>query len=133
VTGGTNLGFGRYQNYQMANIGRERFSRHFQFVPARWRRNNAPGYNEVAVAPLVESIQEFKVMTNFMPPEYGLTGGGIVTTVTKSGTNTLHGALYEFLRTISWTHETLLQPRAPLSLQSVRASGWRTGLDSQGL
>ena len=98
VTGGTNLGFGRYQNYQMANIGVNGSPGTFNSFLLDGGANNAPGYNEVAVAPLVESIQEFKVMTNFMPPEYGLTGGGIVTTVTKSGTNTLHGALYEFLR-----------------------------------
>jgi len=37
-------------------------------------------------------------MTNFMPPEYGLTGGGVITVVTKSDTNAFHGSLYEFLR-----------------------------------
>jgi hypothetical protein len=98
LDGGTNLGFGRYQNYQLANIGINGSPGTFNSFLLDGGANNAPGYNEVAVAPLVESIQEFKVMTNFMPPEYGLTGGGIITTVTKSGTNAFHGSLYEFLR-----------------------------------
>jgi hypothetical protein len=98
LDGGTNLGFGRYQNYQLANIGVNGSPGTFNSFLLDGGMNNAPGYNEVAVAPLVESIQEFKVLTNFMPPEYGLTGGGVITTVTKSGTNAFHGSVYEFLR-----------------------------------
>ncbi len=98
VSGGTNLGFGRYQNYQMANIGVNGSPGTFNAFLLDGGANTAPGYNEVAVAPLVESIQEFKVLTNFMPPEYGLTGGGVISTVTKSGSNTFHGSAYEFLR-----------------------------------
>lgn len=48
--------------------------------------------------PSVEGIQEFRIQTNAFSAEYGRTGGGIVTMVTKSGTNTLHGSAFEFLR-----------------------------------
>lgn len=46
----------------------------------------------------VEAVQEFKVMTNTFDAEYGRTSGGLVNLVTKSGTNDLHGSVYDFLR-----------------------------------
>ena len=46
----------------------------------------------------VEAVQEFKVMTNTFDAQYGRTSGGLVNLVTKSGTNTLHGAFYDILR-----------------------------------
>jgi len=45
--------------------------------------------------PTLESIQEFKVLTNTYDAQYGRTGGGVITIVTKSGTNSLHGTLFE--------------------------------------
>jgi hypothetical protein len=46
----------------------------------------------------VDSVQEFKVQSGPMSSEYGLTAGGVINVATKSGTNTLHGSLYEFVR-----------------------------------
>jgi len=46
----------------------------------------------------VETIQEFKVQTNFFSAEYGNTGGTVVNLVTRSGSNELHGSAYEFHR-----------------------------------
>jgi hypothetical protein len=55
-------------------------------------------YNAAAAVPQVDSIQEFKVLTTAYAPEWGRTSGGIVTFATKSGTNTLHGSVFEYLR-----------------------------------
>jgi TonB dependent receptor len=57
-----------------------------------------PGMNFYSAVPSSEGVQEFRIQTNAFSAEYGRTGGGIVTMVTKSGTNQLHGSIYEFLR-----------------------------------
>ncbi len=46
----------------------------------------------------LDGIQEYKVMTNTFSAEYGLNMGSQMTIVTKSGTNSLHGDLYEYVR-----------------------------------
>src|SRR6266481_6218717 len=46
----------------------------------------------------VDAIQEFSVLTSNYSAEYGKTSGGVVNAITRSGTNTLHGSAYEFLR-----------------------------------
>ena len=62
--------------------------------------NTTMGYNGVAVIPPVDAVQEFNVLTNSMAARYGRTGGGLITAVTKSGTNDLHGTGWEFLRKV---------------------------------
>src|SRR5437588_5827750 len=51
-----------------------------------------------AQIPSIDSIQEFEVQTNTFAAEYGRNSGSVVNLVTKSGTNQLHGSLYEFFR-----------------------------------
>jgi outer membrane receptor protein involved in Fe transport len=46
----------------------------------------------------IDSTQEFKVLTNAISAEFGRTAGGIISIVSKSGTNEFHGNLFEFLR-----------------------------------
>src|SRR5438105_5597132 len=46
----------------------------------------------------VDAIQEFSVLTSNYSAEYGKTSGGVVNAVTRSGTNQIHGSVYEFLR-----------------------------------
>ena len=46
----------------------------------------------------VEAVQEFKVMTNTFDAEFGRMGGGLVNLTTKSGSNVLHGSVYDMLR-----------------------------------
>jgi hypothetical protein len=60
--------------------------------------NNDPYVNRYGVEPPVDSIQEFKVVTNSYSAEYGRSAAGQVNVITRQGTNTFHGSLYEYLR-----------------------------------
>ena len=51
-----------------------------------------------SIVPNLDSIAEFRILTNNFDPEYGNYSGGIVNVVTKSGTNQFHGMGFEFLR-----------------------------------
>jgi len=50
------------------------------------------------IIPDLDSIAEFRILTNNFDAEYGDYSGGIITVATKSGTNQLHGSGFEFLR-----------------------------------
>ncbi|MBZ5560930.1 MAG: TonB-dependent receptor [Acidobacteriia bacterium] len=52
----------------------------------------------ISVAPIVDDIEEFKVVSHSDSVEYTGYLGGYVNVVTKSGTNNYHGAAWEFLR-----------------------------------
>ena len=57
-----------------------------------------PEPGQVAYFPIVDDIREFTVETNNVPAEFGRFNGGVVNLSTRSGTNVIHGSLYEFFR-----------------------------------
>ncbi len=57
-----------------------------------------PEPGQVAYFPIVDAIQEFRVETNSPSAEYGRSNGGVIMVNQKSGTNDLHGTLFEFFR-----------------------------------
>jgi len=56
------------------------------------------GFGGTAVIPNLDSIAEFRIITNNFDAEYGNYSGGQINVITKSGTNGYHGDLFEFLR-----------------------------------
>src|SRR5262249_24101061 len=46
----------------------------------------------------VDALQEFKVLTSTYAPEYGRMPGGQISIVTRSGTNSFHGTIFDYLR-----------------------------------
>jgi len=60
---------------------------------------NASGLRNTGnVVPNPDAVQEFRVVTNNYSAEYGRFAGGVVDVITKSGTNTRRGSLFEFFR-----------------------------------
>lgn len=62
--------------------------------------NGAPVSEQVSgtwnIAPSIDAVEEFKVMTTTFDAQYGRAGAGIVNTILKSGTPAFHGTLYDF-------------------------------------
>src|SRR5256714_1235417 len=60
--------------------------------------NFAAFLSTYAVPPIVDAIQEFKVVSHTDSSEFGSVLGGVVNVVTKSGTNRFHGSAWEYIR-----------------------------------
>jgi hypothetical protein len=54
-----------------------------------------------SIIPDLDSIEEFRVLTNNFDPEYGNYNGGMITVVSKQGSSDFHGTAFEFLRNTS--------------------------------
>ena len=64
----------------------------------------------------VDTVLEFKVLVNNYSAEYGSSAGGVVTAISRSGTNGIHGSVFEFLRNSALDARNFfdLDPRRPL-------------------
>ncbi len=62
-------------------------------VEATGNRNN-----DTNLRPSVDAVEEFKVATSDYSAEYGRASGGVISIQTKSGSNEIHGDLFEFYR-----------------------------------
>ncbi len=63
-----------------------------------------------AVPPIIDAIQEFKVVSHTDNAEYGGVLGGVVNVVTKSGTNDLHGSAWEYIRNTAFDAKNFFLP-----------------------
>jgi len=59
---------------------------------------NGPPGSALGVNLGVDSVEQFSVLTSNYPAQYGRSSGGIVAASTRSGSNQLHGSIYEFFR-----------------------------------
>jgi hypothetical protein len=60
------------------------------------------GYSGAGAVPNLDSLGEFRIITNNADAEYGNYAGGLINVVTKSGTNDWHGNVFEFVRNTSF-------------------------------
>jgi len=63
-----------------------------------------------AIVPNLDSIAEFRILTNNFDAEHGEFSGGQITVVTKSGSNAFHGNLFEFLRNTALDARNFFSP-----------------------
>jgi hypothetical protein len=84
--------------------------------------NNANLFNPggVAITPIVDSIQEFKISTANFSPEFGRATGGVLSVQMKSGTNQVHGTVFEFLRNSAFDANTFFNNRAGVDKAPLR-------------
>ncbi|MGO9086672.1 MAG: carboxypeptidase regulatory-like domain-containing protein [Terriglobales bacterium] len=68
--------------------------------------NNNLLNNSVVYNPNPDTIAEFRLLESNYSAEYGRNGGGVVSVVTKSGTNSWHGSAFEFLRNDAFNANT---------------------------
>lgn len=66
--------------------------------------NDPLASNNLVIKPIMNSVDEVKVLTGTLPAEYGHSSSGVITTVKKSGTNSFHGAVSDYGRTRIMTH-----------------------------
>ena len=71
-----------------------------------------------AIAPSIDAVSEITILTNGYNAEYGRAAGGVMNVTLKSGTNTLHGSLFEYLQNKdldanTWSNNRAGQPRGP--------------------
>ena len=81
--------------------------------------NNMQSDNQVAYQPNPDAIAEFKLITNNASAEFGNFQGGIISVVMKSGTNSLHGSVFEDFRNDklnanNWANNWNSVPKPPL-------------------
>ena len=67
-------------------------------TPNQTPRPQNLGHHDVAYVAPADSVQDFKIVTNPYDAQYGRTRGGVIDMTLKSGTNKLHGSVYEFAR-----------------------------------
>ena len=65
----------------------------------------------IVLRPAVEAVREFKIQTNLYSADIGRSSGAVVDVITKSGTNQLHGSLFEFLRNSAMDARNFFSPK----------------------
>src|SRR5262249_17956150 len=74
--------------------------------------NNETWLQTVVLFPSVDALDEFKLQTSTYSAEFGRSLGGVVNLQIKSGTNSLHGSGFEFLRNDAFDEKNYFNKRA---------------------
>ena len=81
---------------------------HYNFVAVDGADNMSTASGIQKTTPSQEAVQEFRVINSDYSTEFGRAVGGIVNVITKSGTNNLHGSVYEYFRNDAMDAKSLL-------------------------
>lgn len=80
--------------------------------------NVEPLSGAAMIVPSPDTLQEFRILTNAYSAEYGRSGASVVTVLTKTGSNRLHGSVYEFLRNDALDARNFFTPQVPALKQN---------------
>jgi Carboxypeptidase regulatory-like domain len=83
--------------------------------------------NQITFQPNIDMIQEFKVQTNAFSAEYGRNAGIIINGVSRSGTNGLHGTVYEFVRNDHFDAKNFFDPAGKIPPFKRNIFGYSVG------
>ncbi len=75
--------------------------------------------NLPVIQPAPDTIEEFRVLTNNFDAEYGRNSGSVVNVVTKTGTNDIHGNLYEYFRNEKLNARGFFDVERPVFKQNI--------------
>jgi len=78
---------------------------------------------EIAINLKSDAVQEFNIMSGIIPAQFGYTSGGVVNSVSRSGSNSLHGSAYEFVRNDAFDAEASF-PRPASGKQELRFNNY---------
>lgn len=90
---------------------------HFNFVAIDGADNMSTASGIQKTTPSQEAVKEFQVINSTYSNEFGRAVGGIVNIVTKSGTNDLHGSVYEFFQNDALNAKSILSQPGLTKLQ----------------
>src|SRR3989442_5079145 len=113
VVGGGNQSRGTAQIAQFAASGSREDANVFTLDGAV---NTDSEFHQFVVSPNPDEIQEFKVNTNSYSAERGYNSGAQISIVTRSGTNRLHGSVYEYLRNSALDAKNFFDRPAPAAI-----------------
>src|SRR5579871_302362 len=77
--------------------------------------NVSPWIDNLVLTPALDTIQETRIMGSNYSAEYGSSAGAVTVVQTKSGTNSLHGSAYEFLRNNDLDANTFFNNKAGIA------------------
>lgn len=76
--------------------------------------------NDIVLNPNPDSVDEFRILTSNYSAEYGRNAGGVISVVTKSGTNQLHGSLFDFIRNDAFNANSFFNNRTGLPRDDLK-------------
>lgn len=94
--GGSNSTDNADQDISFLNFAGGFFGTSGYMLDGSW--DTDPEWGAVIYVPSVDAVQEFKIQNNSFTAQYGWSTGNVVNVVTKSGTSSFHGDIYEFYR-----------------------------------
>lgn len=118
TSAGSSLGPGGRSTSNVLSINGGNANTTFYALDGIWNENTG-NMAQTTVTPNPDSIEEVRVLQNNYSPKYSLMGASVVLLQTKSGTNTFHGTLWEYLRNNDLNARNFFSAGVPTLKQNI--------------